>query len=87
MKLVRSIVKVMFKDGAIQRQRQQAIDVVDGAVVGGLRITGSDGWYFVRIPGSTYGDIRAAVGKLQALPQVEGAFPFFVDSRPLCCGE
>ncbi len=77
LKMVRSIVKVAFKDGAAQRERQQAIDSIGGLVVGGFRLD-TDGEYFVRIPGSTYADIQAAVAKLKALPQVEYAFPFIV---------
>jgi hypothetical protein len=86
MKLVRSLVQILFKAAAPQRERQQAIDLIGGLVVGGFRIT-DDGEYFVRIPGSTYDDIQAAVRKLRALPQVEHASPLFANSRSLCCGE
>ncbi|HXF25525.1 MAG TPA: hypothetical protein VN602_13445 [Gemmatimonadaceae bacterium] len=87
LKLVRSIVKVSFRGGTAQRERQQAIDLIGGVVVGGLRITDLNGWYFVRIPGPTYGDIQEAVRKLRAMPQVETAFPLFADSQSLCCGD
>ena len=70
MKLIRGMVEVSFKDGVAQRERQQAIDLIDGLVVGRIRIAG-DGQYFVRIPGSTYADIQDARSKLEALPQVE----------------
>lgn len=75
--MVRSIVKVTFKDSANQRDRQQAVDLIDGVVVGGLLLD-TDGEYFVRIPGSTYADIQAAVRKLRALPQVNYAFPLLL---------
>jgi len=78
--MVRSIVKVMFKDGATQRERQQAIDAVSGVVVGGARVA-DDGDYYVRIPGLTADDIQVAVRKLQVLPQVELAVPMFVGPR------
>jgi len=78
--MVRSIVKVAFKDGTVQRERQQAVDAVKGVVVGGARVA-DDGEYFVRISGSTAGDIQAAVRKLQALSQVDLAVPMFVGPR------
>lgn|SRR6185312_5032067 len=75
--MLRSIVKVLFKHGAAQRERQQAIDAVSGVVVGGYRIT-DDGEYYVRIPGLTADDIEVAIRKLQPLPQVYFAGPWFV---------
>lgn len=82
--MIRSIVKVLFKLGAPQRERQQAIDRIGGVVVGGFRIT-DDGDYYVLIAGRTYVDIQAAIRTLDALPQVEGAFPFFLGNTA-CCG-
>ena len=84
--VVRSMLKVFLKGDAAQLEQQQPIDLVGGTVVGGFRIADTDGEYFVRIPGSTYDDIQTAIRKLQGLPQVKGAFPFFVNVR-VCCGE
>ncbi len=64
--MVRSIVKVLFKDGTAQRERQQAIDLIGGVVVGGARVT-DDGDYYVRIPGSTTRDIQTAVRRLAGI--------------------
>ena len=83
-KLVRGIVKVTFRDGTAQSARQQAIDSIAGVVVGGFRLD-TDGEYFVRIPGSTYDDIQAAVRRLRALPQVEFAYPMVLSPAHLCC--
>ena len=83
-KLVRGIVKVTFRDGTAQSARQQAIDSIAGVVVGGFRLD-TDGEYVVRIPGSTYDDIQAAVRRLRALPQVEFAYPMVLSPAHLCC--
>jgi hypothetical protein len=85
-RMVRSIVKVAFRDGTVQRERQQAIDLIGGVVVGGYLLD-ADGEYYVRIPGPTYEDIQTAVSNLRVLPQVEFAFPMLVSTGHICCGE
>jgi fructosamine-3-kinase len=84
--VVRSLLKVFLKRDATQRERQQAMDLVGGTVVGGFRIGGANRDYFVRIHGPSIEDIQAAIRKLDALAQAAGAFPFFVNVR-ICCGE
>lgn len=68
--------------GIVEREPADSLagrsEIVD--VVGGARVA-DDGDYFVRISGSTAGDIQAAVRKLEALPQVYYAGPLFVGRR------
>ncbi len=79
--VVRSMLKVLFKGGVAQRERQQAIDLVGGIVVGGFRFPDGDGDYYVQIPGPTYRDIQAAIRKLEVLPQIVIAAPFLLGGR------
>ncbi len=69
----RNLVLVEFQPSASPSQRQAAIDLVNGAVIGGIRL-GSDGWYYVQITDDgTTGPLWAAVDQLSALPYVRNA--------------
>jgi hypothetical protein len=73
-RFLRNIVVVLFKMGATQEERQTAIDLVEGEVVGGRRLFRNDGFYYVRIQDDgTAGPLFAAIKQLKALLQVEGA--------------
>jgi hypothetical protein len=78
---LQDIVVVLFKLDATQTERQAAIELVDGEVLGGRPFRDGDGYYFVRVPGG--GDPRMlfeALRKLQALSQVLSATPEYVDA-------
>jgi hypothetical protein len=81
-----NIVFVVFKQGTSQPERQAAVDLVGGTVVGGLRAYGDDGYYVVRIeddhptvPGQA---LVEALELLKALSQVALARPEFYVSDP-----
>jgi hypothetical protein len=68
------VIHIIFKVGTSQAQRQQAVDQVGGVVVGGIPLTGGDGYYDVAIPDSGQGvQLQAAVTSLLSLIQVDGA--------------
>jgi hypothetical protein len=70
----RNVIHIIFKVGTSQAQRQQAVDQVGGVVVGGIPLTGGDGYYDVAIPDSGQGvQLQAAVTSLLSLIQVDGA--------------
>src|SRR5215217_3800323 len=48
---LRDIAAIRFKPGASQRERQAAVDLVGGTVVGGIPWGNGDGYYLVRVPG------------------------------------
>ena len=73
---LRNVVLVVFQKGATEPERQAAIDLIDGEVIGGRGAPPNvaEGTYYVRIAGDSTG--RAAVeaaDQLQALPQVSDA--------------
>ena len=75
-RVVRNVVRVKFKAGTPQADRQAAIDAIDGEVIGGRPAPPNvaEGTYYVRIQGDDTG--RAAVDAadyLEALPQVRNA--------------
>jgi hypothetical protein len=71
---LRNIVSVLFERGTYLADRQAAVALVGGHVVGGTRFSGGDGYYylFIRDDG-TGAQLREAARKLAALPQVEVA--------------
>jgi hypothetical protein len=70
----RNAIHVIFKTGTSQALRQQAIDQVGGVVVGGIPLTGGDGYYDVTIPDSGQGvQLQTAVTSLRSMSQVDGA--------------
>lgn len=73
---VRNIVVILFTPGATQAQRQEAIDLIAGQVVGGNRTMPTGGEYFIRIEDDgTAAALFRAIERLEALPQVEYAVP------------
>jgi subtilisin family serine protease len=80
-RILRNIVVVEFREDASQTERQQAVDLVDGEVVGGWQFGVGEGWYAVRVPddGSTVRLFRA-IHLLAGLPQVVLAGPHVVDA-------
>ena len=71
----RNIVLVGFRDHATHQQKQEAIDAINGVVVGGIPIS-KGGAYYVRIPDDgTSRPLFRAIKKLRSFPQVELATP------------
>lgn len=74
-----NILTVVFESGTPRRERQEAVDSVNGEVVGGQRLFGDEGYYYVFVaddhpetPGQALVD---AMELLDSLPQVAGASP------------
>lgn len=66
----RDMLWVWFQDAASRQERQAAIDLIDGIVVGGKPIR-AGGVYYVRIHAdSTTRPLRRAMATLKSLPQV-----------------
>jgi hypothetical protein len=73
-----TVLSVVFAVGATQAERQAAIDLVDGTVIGGLN-SGRDGWYYVRVEGDgTIETVFEIAHTVDALPQVYLASPYIV---------
>jgi hypothetical protein len=67
----RNIVEVFFARGATAEERQSAIDMINGTVIGGGTV-----FYYVLIPtDGTAEPLWKAIDRLQALPQVTRAAP------------
>jgi len=78
---VRDLVLVRFTEGATLAERQAAIDLVGGTVVGGVPFYGMEGVYYVQLPtDSTNERVFTAIATLQGLGQVEDALPDLVSS-------
>jgi hypothetical protein len=72
----RDIVLLIFKNGTSIEQKQAAIDLVDGEVIGGAppKIPGIEGVYVVRVPDDgTSRPLMRAIDALEALPQILAA--------------
>jgi hypothetical protein len=79
-RVVRNKLWLLFRDGATPEQRQAAIDVVQGVVIGGRRI-GPSPYYYLRIPAnpdSAGAPLAAAIRTLAVLPQVQHVMPDLV---------
>jgi hypothetical protein len=71
-----NVLSVYFEFGTTQPDRQSAIDLVGGTVIGGVR-SGQDGWYYVEVIGDgTLATIFEIAHTLDALPQVSLASPY-----------
>lgn len=70
--MLRAIVVVTFEEGTPLAKKQEAVDRVDGRVVGGLRPRDDlEGYYYVRVDDDPEGrSLCEAVEALDALPQV-----------------
>ena len=68
---LRDIIVVTFRPSAPQAERQAAIDLVGGVVVGGARAPGAEGDYYVRVATADRGKTLLETAKrLSALSQV-----------------
>ncbi|HET9293445.1 MAG TPA: hypothetical protein VFO06_04060 [Gemmatimonadales bacterium] len=68
---LRDIIVVTFRPSANQAERQAAIDLVGGVVVGGARSPGAEGDYYVKVATADSGKTLLATAKrLNALSQV-----------------
>jgi hypothetical protein len=75
-KILPDIIVLTFKKGAPQADRQSAIALVNGVVVGGRRGLDGDGLYLVRVPvDGTLEPLFEAIARLSQLPQVAIAMP------------
>jgi subtilase family protein len=69
---LKEIVIVEFKPSATQSQRQAAVDLVGGSVIGGVPSSAGEGHYYLQITDSTRGaGLVSAVQQLESLPQVQ----------------
>ena len=76
-RLVRNKLWLLFRDNASAEQRQAAVDLVQGVVIGGRHI-GPSPYYYLRIPAnpdSAGGPLAVAIRTLAALPQVQHVMP------------
>jgi hypothetical protein len=83
-RVVRNKLWLLFRDRATPEQRQAAIDVVQGVVIGGRRV-GPSPYYYLRIPAnpdSAGGPLAAAIRTLAVLPQVQHVMPDLVAGAP-----
>ncbi|MBC7791600.1 MAG: hypothetical protein H7Z74_16765 [Anaerolineae bacterium] len=71
---LKRIVVVLFEDTANPENRRAAFDLVDGVVVGGSRLPGEDGAYFLQIRAETVEAIDSVASILRALPRVLSAY-------------
>lgn len=79
----RNIVSILFREGSTREQRQAAIDLIGGEVVGGVPVLGGRGFYLVRIAhDGTDAPLFEAIRRLEELPQVEFAGPEYVLNSP-----
>ena len=68
------LVEVLFLATASQAQRQAALRAIRGTVVGGLPLSGGDGYYLVQVPANGIGDqVEEAIRCLMLLPVVQHA--------------
>jgi hypothetical protein len=66
----RDVLWVWFQDAATQPERQAAIDLIHGIVIGGQPVR-PGGIYYVRIHADgTTGPLQRAIATLKALPQI-----------------
>jgi len=81
--VARNVVQVMFVPGAPQADRQAAVDLVGGAVIGGRRyLDEGGGLYLVQVPGDSTGErVLRAIRLLATLPQVTDAGVYVTGGR------
>jgi hypothetical protein len=74
---LKHVISLTFHDSASQAQRQAAVTLVEGHVVGGWRFTPNrEGLYAVHLADSVNAGRRdALLEQLRALPQVKAAMP------------
>jgi hypothetical protein len=64
------VIELLFQFETPQPERQAAVDLVDGEVIGGHRTFIEDGYYYIRVPEASFCN---ALSQLRNLPQVESA--------------
>jgi len=70
----KGVINVLFKPGTTQAERQSAITLIGGTVVGGLPSSTGDGYYIVAVPDDGSGaQLEAAIATLLAEPAVKDA--------------
>lgn len=78
-KIIRDLLSVKFKPTATLADRQNAIALINGTVIGGFPLGRPEHFYYVRIPynlstgDSALGPILRAANALEALPSIESA--------------
>src|SRR5688572_5576826 len=73
-----NVISVRFRPGAVQADRQAAIDAVGGTVVGGAPYPAGEGKYYVWIDAKRRIEpLRAAARMLRKMPQVAVAVPVY----------
>jgi subtilisin family serine protease len=78
-RILKNTVAIRFHATATRDERQAAVDVIKGRVVGGRQVAGGDGYYFVRLTDNGTGQqIRAAVDTLSTIPSVATAQPEYL---------
>lgn len=71
-RFLRGVVSLLFVEGATQVQRQEAVSLVQGEVIGGEPAVDDDGFYYVRVQDDGTGaQLQQAADALNELPQVE----------------
>lgn len=74
--ILKNVILMTFELSATQEQRQAAIDLIGGEVIGGL----SGAEYLVKVADDgTSAPLRRALDRLNSLPQVGVAIPWFLD--------
>lgn len=74
--MLRGIVVVVFEEGTTQEEKQEAVDLVGGEVVGGMSGLEYEGCYYVRVEDDPDGRVLCeAIDVLYGLPQVGVATP------------
>lgn len=84
--IIRDVVLVGFKPGTSQRDRSSAIRSVNGAVIGGQRVSADLSLYVVKVPaGGSPQRLRELVLRLLSIAQVGYAEVDYVDTgaRPV----
>lgn len=71
------VIGVMFMDDATLAQRRSAVEQVDGGFVGGVRHSGEEGEYLVRVPQAR------TPAELEGDRDVLASFPFVVYAAPI----
>ncbi|HTE18217.1 MAG TPA: hypothetical protein VK689_07530, partial [Armatimonadota bacterium] len=79
---LRDIVLIMFHPWATAEDRLVAVNRTGGRVIGGRRLAGGDGIYFVRVSDNgTPAALRESLARLKVLPQVAYAGPEYVETE------
>lgn len=70
---IKRIVVLQFKPGTTTARRDSAVAAVGGAVVGGVRIPGGEGHYFIKIEDVIGSTLLGKAAQLRTMPQVAAA--------------